>query len=151
MASPLVAVAALLSLCVSFAIWSESSPPRPPDFAESAITFRLCEPNWPPFCVIDGDTLYMDGTRVRLADIDAPEVSNPACGLEAQRGQQATRRLLELINAGPFSLAHTTGGDKDTYGRKLRVLTRDGRSLGDTLIQEGLARPSGGFPVDWCA
>lgn len=29
--------------------------------------------------------------------------------------------------------------DEDRYGRKLRVLVRNGRSLGDILVSEGLA------------
>jgi endonuclease YncB( thermonuclease family) len=33
--------------------------------------------------------------------------------------------------------------DEDKYGRKLRTVTRAGHSLGDTLIDEGLAR-------HWC-
>jgi micrococcal nuclease len=32
------------------------------------------------------------------------------------------------------------GRDEDRYGRKLRVVVRDGRSIGDMLVAEGLAR-----------
>ena len=40
--------------------------------------------------------------------------------------------------------------DEDKYGRKLRTLERAGRSLGDILVAEGLARPWGGFRRSWC-
>lgn len=33
--------------------------------------------------------------------------------------------------------------DEDKYGRKLRVVTREGRSIGAVLVQEGLARQWG--------
>ena len=35
------------------------------------------------------------------------------------------------------------GRDEDRYGRKLRVVVRNGRSLGDQLVSEGLARTWG--------
>jgi endonuclease YncB( thermonuclease family) len=36
------------------------------------------------------------------------------------------------------------------YGRKLRILVRNGRSLGDTLVAEGLARRWDGARRSWC-
>ena len=36
------------------------------------------------------------------------------------------------------------GRNEDRYGRKLRVVVRNGRSLGDWLVSEGLARTWGG-------
>jgi len=39
------------------------------------------------------------------------------------------------------------GRDEDRYGRKLRVVVRNGRSLGDQLVSEGagegMGRPAG--------
>lgn len=32
------------------------------------------------------------------------------------------------------------GRDEDKYGRKLRIVMRDGESLGGALVDEGLAR-----------
>jgi endonuclease YncB( thermonuclease family) len=40
--------------------------------------------------------------------------------------------------------------DADRYGRKLRVVTRNGRSLGDILVAEGLARRWDGRRRSWC-
>jgi len=56
---------------------------------------------------------------------------------------------LELINAGPFELVRYDR-DEDQYGRKLRIIKRDGRSIGDTLIVEGLARRWDGARRSWC-
>jgi endonuclease YncB( thermonuclease family) len=58
--------------------------------------------------------------------------------------------LLELLNAGPIQLVAIGDRDRDRYGRLLRVVLRDGRSLGDILIVEGLARRWNGARRPWC-
>jgi endonuclease YncB( thermonuclease family) len=113
-------------------------------------TFALCARAGQQSCVIDGDTVRYGGLTIRLEDIDAPETRSPKCTAEAALGRQATERLLELINAGPFRVVHTGGRDEDRYGRKLRVIERQGRSVGDTLIAEGLARRWDGARRSWC-
>ena len=102
-------------------------------------------------CVIDGDTFILGGEKIRIADIDAPETGSAKCASEAERGARATRRLRELLNQGPFELRSYQSRDRDQYGRKLRVVMRDGRSVGDTLITEGLARRWSGKRRPWCA
>lgn len=86
------------------------------------------------------DTIWLDGVKIRIADIDAPETHPPRCQIEAELGSKATLRLQQLLNAGAFTV-ETTDRDEDRYGRKLRVITRDGQSLGSMLVSEGLARP----------
>jgi micrococcal nuclease len=102
-------------------------------------------------CVIDGDTFFLAGEKIRIADIDAPETGGAQCANEAQLGKRATSRLRELLNEGPFELRGYKSRDTDRYGRKLRVVVRDGRSIGDTLIAEGLARRWSGRRLPWCA
>lgn len=111
--------------------------------------FSACSFSHQQNCVIDGDTIRYGGVKIRLADIDTPEISSPKCSDELQRGEQAKRRLLALINSGPFELVQN-GRDEDGYGRKLRVVTQGGRSVGDTLVAEGLARPWDGARRGWC-
>ncbi|WP_390622740.1 thermonuclease family protein [Rhizobium leguminosarum] len=100
--------------------------------------------------MVDGDTIWSEGTKIRIADIDTPEVSEPKCQSEAVLGARATQRMLQLVNAGPFQMQAWPGRDEDKYGRKLRVLVRDGRSLGDTMVSEGLARTWTGRRQPWC-
>ena len=57
--------------------------------------------------------------------------------------------MAELLAAGPFELS-PVDRDEDRYGRKLRVVTRNGRSLGDQLVAEGLARTWTGRREPWC-
>ncbi|HAW34568.1 MAG TPA: nuclease [Erythrobacter sp.] len=101
-------------------------------------------------CVVDGDTFWLDGVKIRIADIDTPEISEPRCDYEYQLGMRATHRLVELLNGGPFELRTIGSRDEDQYGRKLRVVTRDGRSLGNQLVSEGLARTWTGRREPWC-
>ena len=104
-------------------------------------------------CVVDGDTFWYGGAKIRIADINTPEVSSPGCAAEARLGAAATRRLTELLNAGAFSLEAPNGfGSRETdrYGRRLRVVTRGGESLGATLVAEGLAEEWQGTRRDWC-
>jgi micrococcal nuclease len=91
----------------------------------------------------------LPGIKIRLEDIDAPEVFSPKCSSEAKLGRRAAERLLRLMNAGPFQLV---GGarDEDRYGRKLRTITRNGRSVGAALVAEGLARRWDGGRRSWC-
>ena len=98
--------------------------------------------------VIDGDTFDYGGERIRIADIDTPEVRG-RCPEERAQAARATQRLRVLLAAGPFELVRN-GRDEDRYGRKLRIVVRDGRSIGDMLVAEGLARTWTGRREPWC-
>ena len=113
-------------------------------------TLQLCERPRQHNCVLDGDTIRFDGSTIRIEDIDAPETVEPKCASEMGLGRRATHRLLELVNAGPFEVVYGGGRDTDVYGRKLRRIERHGRSLGDALVAEGLARPWDGAKHSWC-
>jgi endonuclease YncB( thermonuclease family) len=112
--------------------------------------YTLCSGSVRTHCVVDGDTLWHEGVKIRIADIDTPEVSSPKCQAEATSGAKATSRLLQLVNAGPFEVLAWEGRDEDKYGRKLRILVRDGHSLGNVLVSEGLARTWAGRRQPWC-
>ncbi|WP_221971165.1 thermonuclease family protein [Rhizobium leguminosarum] len=111
--------------------------------------FSMCDDSHRADCVVDGDTFWFNGEKIRIADIDTPELNPPRCEAERIKGEAAKSRLLTLLNAGKFSLA-AGFRDEDKYGRKLRTVFRAGNSLGDALIKEGLARS---WDVDrhgWC-
>ena len=98
--------------------------------------------------IVDGDTFRYRGEKYRIADIDTPEVKG-RCAYESALAARATDRMETLLHQGPFEL-HSVDRDEDRYGRKLRVVTRDGRSLGDQLVAEGLARTWTGQREPWC-
>lgn len=114
-----------------------------------SLTLPMCQGGRGQNCVIDGDTFRLDGQSIRIADIDTPEVRNYRCPAEKALGDRATARMRQLLNAGPFELA-AYARDEDQYGRKLRIVTRDGQSLGQVLVAEGLARPWDGARHPWC-
>jgi endonuclease YncB( thermonuclease family) len=54
-----------------------------------------------------------------------------------------------MLNDGRFSL--TAGWrDEDRYGRKLRIVSRSGKSLGERLVEGGLARRWNRPDFSWC-
>jgi micrococcal nuclease len=114
-----------------------------------ASAFALCAEAPRTTCVVDGDTFWLDGEKVRIADINAPETHGARCPSERALGDAATRRLIRLLNAGPFELA-AGARDRDRYGRALRTVLRHGRSLGAQLVAEGLAEPWRGRRSEWC-
>ena len=89
--------------------------------------------------VIDGDTLEIRGTRVRLIGIDAPE-SRQSCqdasGQPWRCGQRAALALADKIGSAPVTCE---GDELDRYGRLLAVCQARGEDLGAWLVSEGLA------------
>jgi micrococcal nuclease len=121
--------------------------------AGAAVTsrqFSICHAGGGTNCVVDGDTIWLNGEKIRVADIDTPETHDPKCQAELELGLRARARLHALVNTGQFEARSIGKRDADQYGRKLRVLIRDGRSLGDILVSEGLARTWTGKRQPWC-
>lgn len=128
---------------------ADSSTEQALSVEQYKVSFGRCSGPIRINCVVDGDTFWLKGTKYRIADINTPEVSNPACSFEAELGERATARLIGLLNGGGFSLQNADR-DEDKYGRKLRVVTRGGASLGEALVSEGLAERWSGRRRNWC-
>ena len=69
-----------------------------------------------------------------------PERTGPRPSRLAQR---ATQRLVQLLDGEPFVIAYHGGRNEDRYGRKLRVIERNGRSVRDMMVAEGSCAPLG--------
>lgn len=94
-----------------------------------------------------GPSVVTRNVPVRLAGLDVPDV-NGACERERERARETRRVLLALLTAADtIVLQNPERGE--SFGLAARVLV-DGRDVGDRLIQEELARPSGGEPTSWC-
>jgi Micrococcal nuclease (thermonuclease) homologs len=100
-------------------------------------------------CVVDGDTIWLDGQNLRLQSYDTPEPYTDICGGQAEvaLARRASARLLELLNSNAFTVET---GRKDRYGRVLATIRIDGRDVGDILISEGLARRWPDGHEFWC-
>ena len=118
--------------------------------SDGQTTFHLCYVGLQRNCVIDGDTIRYGGDKVRLAGIDTPEIFSPKCEYEKTLGERAKLRLLELLNSGSVDVVRAGQRNKDRYGRLLRIVEVDGRSVGDVLVSEGLARRWSGRRFPWC-
>jgi len=114
-----------------------------------AASFSYCGSGQRVNCVVDGDTFWFDGRKIRIADINTPELSGAQCADEKLLAQHAKRRMTALLNDGNFSLV-TIIRDRDKYGRLLRIVERDGSSLGEILVGEGLAERWQGRRSGWC-
>lgn len=113
---------------------------------QTSAHFPICSKNKRVTCIVDGDTFWFRGEKIRIADINTPEVTSPKCAAEAELGARATNRLQELMNEGPFTLSGTA---HDRYGRALKTVLRGGHSLGATLVDEGLAENWRGYKRNW--
>lgn len=92
----------------------------------------------------DGDTLTLDGQRIRLAGMDAPETMQ-VCkrdGADWRCGVDARSRLAGFLRAGPVA-CRTQG--KDKYDRWLARCEAGGGDLGARMVREGLAVAYGGY------
>ncbi len=112
--------------------------------------FPICGGGTRSNCIVDGDTLYIDGEKIRVTGFNTPELFSPQCKQEAALARRAQRRFQQLVNGGPFEIRRNALRDRDVYGRKLRSLYRDGKPIGDQLIAEGLAHRWRGFKESWC-
>lgn len=105
-----------------------------------------------PVRVIDGDTFALGETKIRIENIDAPEVRGAKCDAEHRLGLLAALRLGEMLAAGELELTRNPEEprDADRYGRLLRRVLVDGVDAGEQLVNEGLARPWTGKRATWC-
>ncbi len=77
---------------------------RPSASEDASTAFSLCGSGTRLNCVVDGDTFWMNGARIRIADIDTPELNPSRCASEKAKGEAAKRALLSELNAGGSSL-----------------------------------------------
>jgi endonuclease YncB( thermonuclease family) len=86
----------------------------------------------------DGDSLRLNGRRVRLEGIDAPEI-----GQNCRRGETIwdcgadARRRLALLTEGTTTHCRLHG--RDRYGRDLGICEAGGRDIGRDMVLSGLA------------
>jgi micrococcal nuclease len=83
----------------------------------------------------DGDSLELvDGTRIRLVQIDAPELGEGECF-----GAEAAEALRELLPPGTSIRLEPDPrlDDVDRFGRLLRYVHRDGLNVNLELVRRG--------------
>ena len=88
--------------------------------------------------IVDGDTLWIGDTKIRLHGIDAPE-TRQECHKDGKAylcGEASTNALRELVGDKPIRC----GGDKkDRYNRVLAVCYAGGINLNAETVRQGWA------------
>ena len=146
----LAAVAVVFSVADLRGGWSGQAQGVSNERIELRAEFGLCHEGGGTNCVVDGDTIWIKGRKVRIAGIDAPETHEPRCPREAALGRAAANRLHALLNSGTVTATPAAGRDRDPNGRLLRNVAVDGRDVGQALIAAGVARRYGGAKKAWC-
>ena len=103
----------------------------------------------------DGDTCYVmiDGTKakIRLLELDTPEISKPKCEAELELGLEARDYLNNLI-ANASSVEIKTEYEKDYFGRTLAHLIIDGEDASAKIRNNDLGVIyERGNKQDWCS
>ena len=111
--------------------------------------FGYCRTGGGSNCVVDGDTFWIRGEKVRIAGIDAPETHPSRCAGEARLGNAARERLHALLNSGAVTMT-AIDRDRDVYGRLLRNVQVDGADVGEAMVSGGVARDYGSGRRGWC-
>ena len=103
-------------------------------------TFRANIKDWPPIVGVK--------IPVRIIGIDTPEIRSK-CPKEKALAYEAKQFTVDLLsNAKVIELQNIKRGK---YFRLLAIVIVDGVSLGDALIEEGLAIfYDGGTKANWC-
>jgi hypothetical protein len=139
--------------------WNEvqAVPQRAPDAADVAWERRAGEAEAASgglnvegqhIYVIDGDTFDLNGTRIRVAGIDAPETHPARCAQEAALGAAATQKLAELLRGRPLWVS---GIKVDHWRRNVAVVRVNGEDVAGIMIGSGLARNYDGKQREgWC-
>jgi endonuclease YncB( thermonuclease family) len=88
--------------------------------------------------IVDGDTLRIDGERVRLWGMDAPE-RKQACAIGGQSvpiGQRATDTLRQILSNGPL---RCDAKDRDRYGRTVSECWAGEVNVSEAMVRLGWA------------
>lgn len=102
--------------------------------------------NPPAIVIVDGDTFRIGRERVRIENIDAPELHG-RCDAENALAQAAKAGLAAILGGGDVTV---TRHGRDRYGRSLALVTVMGTDVGKTLIAAHLAVAWEGRRHVWC-
>ena len=143
---PLVVIALLLVVLgvAAYSKFSNSEPPQSkvlvPPLGSQTITGQAS--------VIDGDTIEIHGTRIRLHGIDAPE-SSQTCTTQGKTyrcGQQAAFALADKIKGGTVECRKK---DLDRYGRIVAMCLVSGEDINGWMVAQGWALAYRQYSMDY--
>ena len=117
---------AYLSLCITASVWAV--PAIAVDMNVSGVVH-----------VVDGDTIDVGRTRVRLFGIDAPEADQTCVGADAAVLPCGAWVMAQVRAIYQGEHANCIRVDTDLYGRTVARCDVAGNDIGQTLVARGLA------------
>ena len=139
---------ALLGIAAALQWWRAPKPGAPERVDE---VFALCGEGNSFACVSDGDSFRLGKRKVRIRGIDAPETGEKArCEAERVKAEAARNALRDWLNRGAFTMQAMPSDERDQYGRDLRIVSRDGKTVGDEMIGKGFAHKYVNHKTSWC-
>ncbi len=108
--------------------------------------------------VVDGDTIRCSGQNMRLlgdgepyvSGVDAPEIGRAKCDQERKLGQDAKKRLTQLLKTPGVKIEDSRAVDRS--GRPLiRGRLPNGKTVGQTLIEGYAVVWTPGYRRMWCS
>jgi endonuclease YncB( thermonuclease family) len=139
----IAAVLAAVVIGISAATFAKYDPAA----AAAAARWGQCYNGDRTHCVLDGDSIYFEGSKVQIAGIAAPRIQGGACDAERSRGIDAATRLAALLNSGTVSVGAPF---QDAYGRAVSKVQVGGQDVGQAMIAAEVARQYEGDKYDWC-
>lgn len=101
--------------------------------------------------VVDGDTIEIHGTRIRLHGIDAPESAQMCFDADEQPWRCAQKASLALADRIGRAPATCRGEGTDRYARVIAVCFQDGEDLNDWMVARGWAVAYRRYSEDYVA
>ena len=103
----------------------------------------------------DGDTCYVTinskNEKIRLLELDTPEISKPKCDAELELGLEARDYLNNLIT-NATTIEFETDYTKDYFSRILSFLIIDGEDVSAKIVSNNLGVVyDKNSKKDWCS
>lgn len=130
-----IALHAAVSPGVDRLTTSAYGAPPPPILTSPGRAMPVCGYSKRINCVVDGDTFWLNGEKIRISNIDAPEVE-ARCDRERRLARNATLQLAALLRNRPVRLDRV---GTDRFGRTLAQVSTDEGNVGDALVARELA------------
>jgi endonuclease YncB( thermonuclease family) len=122
-------------------LFRSGAPSAPPP------RFGQCYNAGGPDCVLDGDTIYLGGDKVKIAGMVTAKIQSASCDHERIRGIDAALQLATLINKGDVTLGGTV---RSPDGELRQTVEVNGQDVSAAMISSGAARSPDG-DRNWCS
>lgn len=125
-----IMVAIAVVAIASYLAWTETENDHSGEIGQHSITGLAV--------ISDGDTVRINSHKIRLIDIDAPELYQ-LCTIDNRSykcGEQSKQYLDKLINGRPITC---TWEKEDQYDRLLGRCSIDGTDLNQKMVEDGWA------------